>query len=124
MLNSKEAKQIAKKILEKNSNVKFAYLFGSYADNSYNERSDIDIALYLDDYSFDKQLSISFDLSHALKKNVDLVVLNSAKNLYLLDDILQKGILLKDGEKRVEFELKKHHQILDYKEFKKSIDAA
>ena len=124
MLNSEEVKQIAKKALKKNSNVKFAYLFGSYSDGSYNERSDIDIALYLDNYSFDKQLSISFELSKALKKDVDLLILNSAKNLYLLDNVLQKGILLKDNEKRVDFELKKHHQFIDFIEFKKRIYAA
>ena len=117
-------KKLLEKKLQTMPNVKFGYLFGSYADGSFTQRSDIDIALYLDDYSFDNQLRISSDLSYALKKDVDLVVLNSARNLYLLDDILQKGILLKDSEIRVDFELKKHHQILDYKEFKKSIHAA
>ena len=124
MLSETEAKIIVQKLLQNDSNIEFAYLFGSYNDGSYDERSDLDIALYLNDYSFDKQLSISFELSKALEKNVDLVILNSVKNLYLLDDILQKGTLLKDNEKRVDFELKKHHQILDYKEFKKSIHAA
>ena len=110
--------------LASDSNVEFAYLFGSYADGTYNDRSDVDIAVYLSQSDFDTQLKVSFNLSSAIKKDVDLVVLNSVKNLYLLDDILQKGKLLKDSNKRIEFELKKHHQILDYKEFKKSIDAA
>jgi len=124
MLNKHEVIKITQKLLQEDLNVKFAYLFGSYSDETYNDRSDVDIALYLDEYNFDKQLSISFELSKALNKDVDLVILNSAKNLYLLDDILRKGILLKDNENRVDFELKKHHQILDYKEFKKRIDAA
>jgi len=124
MLNKHEVIKITQKLLQEDSNVKFAYLFGSYADESYNDRSDVDIALYLDEYNFDKQLSISFELSKALNKDVDLVILNSAKNLYLLDDILRKGVLLKDNEYRVDFELKKHHQFIDFIEFKKRIYAA
>ena len=120
MLTNKLLEQKLKEI----PNVEFGYLFGSYSDGSFHDRSDVDIALFLDDYSFDEQLSVSFELSRVLQKDVDLVVLNSVKNLYLLDDILQKGILIKDSKIRVEYELKKHHQILDYKEFKKRIYAA
>ena len=120
----KEIVQILKKHLKDESDVEFAYLFGSYADSTFNDRSDVDVALYLKETSFDNQLKINFDLSKLLKKDVDLVVLNKTRNLYLLDDIIQKGIILKDADKRIEFELKKHHEILDYKEFKKSIDAA
>jgi len=120
----KEIVQILTKHLQDELNVEFAYLFGSYADGTFSDRSDVDVALYLKKVDFDTQLKMNFDLSKLLKKDVDLVVLNKTRNLYLLDDILQKGVLLKDSDKRVDFELKKHHQILDYKEFKKSIDAA
>ncbi|MEA1891242.1 MAG: nucleotidyltransferase domain-containing protein [Campylobacterota bacterium] len=106
------------------SNVKFAYLFGSYADGSFHDRSDVDVAVYLDDDSFDEQLRVSYELSKVVEKEVDLVLLNSVKNLYLCEDIITKGILLKDAEKRIDFELRKHHQYLDYIEFKKRIDAA
>jgi len=121
---SKDIVQILKKHLKDESDVKFAYLFGSYADGTFSDRSDVDVALYLKETDFDTQLKINFDLSRLLKKDVDLVVLNKIRNLYLLDDIIQKGIVLKDCDMRIDFELKKHHQILDYKEFKKSIDAA
>jgi len=120
----KEIRQILVKEFEKEPNIEFAYLFGSYADDTFSERSDVDVALYLKETDFDTQLKINFNLSRLLNKDVDLVVLNKTKNLYLLDDIIHKGVLLKDSEKRVDFELRKHHQILDYKEFKKSIDAA
>jgi predicted nucleotidyltransferase len=105
-------------------NVVFGYLFGSYATNEQTTSSDVDIALYLKDTSFDSQLQITYELSKLLKKNVDLVVLNKVKNIYLLENILKDGILLKDEEKRFDFEIVKEHDILDYKVFRKMIDAA
>jgi predicted nucleotidyltransferase len=105
-------------------NVVFGYLFGSYATNEQTTSSDVDIALYLKDTSFDSQLQITYELSKLLKKNVDLVVLNKAKNIYLLENILKDGIILKDDEKRFDFEIVKEHDILDYKVFRKMIDAA
>ena len=87
-----------KLILQNDANVEFAYIFGSYADNTFTDRSDIDIAVYFKEYNFDIHLSLSFRISQATTKDTDLVVLNKAKNLYLLDDILRKGVLLKDDE--------------------------
>lgn len=119
---------LVKDVLEKNiqqmPNVLFAYLFGSYADASQTKQSDVDLALYLSDTSLDVKLQIIYQLSKALNKEVDLVVLNDVKNIYLLETILQKGILLKDNTQRVDFELTKQHEILDYKSFKKMLDVA
>lgn len=105
-------------------NVQFAYLFGSYFNNSYTDKSDVDIAVYLKDTSLDSRLQLNYELSKLLRKDVDLIVLNEVKNIYLLEDILQNSFLLKDDEKRVDFELVKQHDILDFKEFRKMIDAA
>ena len=113
-----------KKLIADLDVISFGYLFGSYADKTYTQKSDVDVALYLDDTSLDTRLQIIYELSKALQKDVDLIVLNDLKNIYLLDDVLQKGIVLKDDEKRIDFELKKQHEILDYKSFKKMIDAA
>ena len=114
-----------KKVLKSDTNVEFAYLFGSYSDNTFTERSDVDIAVYFKEYNFDIHLALSFKISQITTKDTDLVVLNKAKNLYLLEDIIQKGILLKDDEdKRIDFELLKHHQFIDFIEFKKRIYAA
>jgi len=119
-----QVKKLLKEKLQEMTNVEFAYLFGSYTDGSFTQRSDVDVAVYLSDVSFDEQLSVSFELSRILKKDVDLVVLNSTKNLYLFNSIFKKGILLKDSKKRLEYELRKHHQFLDFLEFKKRIHAA
>ncbi len=105
-------------------NVEFAYLFGSCADGSQKASSDVDIAVFLSKTDLDSELQVNYELSKFLKKDVDMLVLNSAKNLSLLDAVLKKGIVLKDSEKRVDFELRTQHDILDYKEFKRIIDAA
>jgi len=107
-----------------NKTISFGYMFGSYANDTYTNDSDIDIALYLSDRSLDNKLQLNYELSKLLKKDVDLVVLNEIKNIYLLDNIIQKSILIKDSDKRIDFELTKQHDIIDYKEFKRMIDAA
>ena len=104
--------------------VVFAYLFGSYSTDEQTDESDVDIALYLQDTSFDTQLDINYKLSKRLNKNVDIVILNRVKNIFLLENILKDGIILKDSQERFDFELNKQHQILDFKAFKRYINAA
>ena len=104
-----------KDFLKKEKNVLFAYLFGSYVDGSYRQDSDVDIAVYLKNSSFDKELEIIHKLSKLLNKKIDLSVLNRARNLYLIENILRNGIILKDNQKRLDYEVYKHHQYLDFK---------
>ena len=65
-------KEILEKLLKKEENILFVYLFGSFATLK------------------------------ATKRECDLVVLNNAKNLYLLEEIITKGILLKDDKEKRE----------------------
>ena len=118
-----EIVEVLKSLLKEEDSVLFGYLFGSYATGNYSKSSDVDIALYLKEDSLDERLELIYRLSKALKKDIDLLVLNDAKNIYLLDDVLQNGILVKDGSERVDFELKKEHEILDFKAFRSFIDA-
>ncbi|HHD80803.1 MAG TPA: nucleotidyltransferase domain-containing protein [Campylobacterales bacterium] len=111
-------------ILHNNHTISFAYLFGSYADGTDRQESDVDIAVYMSDTSLDNRLSLHHELEKSLKKNVDLVVLNDIKNIYLLDAILRKGIVVKDNEQRDIFEVQKNHEIIDFKNFRRYIDAA
>jgi len=53
-----------------------------------------------------------------------LICLFSVKNIYLLEDILTNGKVIKDSKERLYFEYIKEHQILDYKAFRSYIDAA
>ena len=110
--------------LDSIENILFAYLFGSYSKNEQTQKSDIDIAIYLDTYSLDTELQITYELSKLLKKNVDITILNKVKNTFLLESIFKDGIVLKDNELRTDFELIKQHDILDYKAFKRYVNAA
>ncbi|MEA2019795.1 MAG: nucleotidyltransferase domain-containing protein, partial [Campylobacterota bacterium] len=87
------------KILKDMKEVKFAYLFGSYVSNLNTKTSDIDIAIFINDgYNlFDTHLMVHHKIEIALKKEIDIVVLNSAKNFILIQDILNNGRLLKDS---------------------------
>ena len=105
-------------------NVAFAYLFGSYAKDEQTEESDIDVAIYLNSLSLDTELQVTYEISKLTHKNVDIMVLNRVKNIFLLENIFKDGIILKDSEKRIDFELTKQHDILDYKAFRRYIDAA
>ncbi len=108
--------------------VKFAYLFGSYATARARVESDVDIAVYISqEYDlFDARLEIHHKLQKALKKEVDLVILNNAKNFDLLEDIFREGKVVKESadDARLMFELYKEHEIKDYKIFKKMLHVA
>ena len=53
-----------------------------------------------------------------------MVVLNRAKNLFLIEDIINNSILLKDNDKRIEYEVYKWMEIVDFKELDKSLNSA
>jgi uncharacterized protein len=63
----------------------FAYLFGSQVKGTANPDSDVDIAIYFQDDTFlnnhSYYLQMKVELGDLLKKEVDLVVLNTAKPL-------------------------------------------
>ena len=113
-----------KNFLENDTNILFAYLFGSFAKGEEHVRSDVDIAVYFKEESFDEQLRVIYELSKLVKRDVDLVVLNSSKNLLLAEDILREGINLKSSELQEDYELKKWHEILDYRAFKRRLNVA
>jgi uncharacterized protein len=100
----------------------FTYLFGSAARETGYPSGDVDIAVFLSDEgrksAFDVKLSLYADFCRALKRNdVDVVVLNTAFNLMLLDEIVRYGVILYDADPdmREEFELKILHQAIDFK---------
>lgn len=117
-----------KKLLSQMDEVQFAYLFGSYAKGDHDQRSDIDIAIYLKKKynDFDTKLKIHHKLEISLQRDIDLIVLNSVKNFNLLENIFNDGIIIKDSQDdfRIMYELKKEHEIKDYKEFKRLLNVA
>ena len=111
-------------LLSEMEEVEFGYLFGSYAKGEATSRSDVDLALFLNNDDLDTRLSVAKVLGKALQKEIDLTVLNDLKNLYLLEKILEEGKVVKKSDKQDLYEVRKRHEILDYKHFKKMIDAA
>lgn len=99
----------------------FACLFGSVARRETTPLSDIDIAVFIsgpEETYGDTKLSLYADICRALKTNdVDLLVLNSATNLIILEDVVRYGVILYDSvpDLREEFELKILHQAIDFR---------
>ena len=98
------------------------YLFGSVALNLETQKSDIDIAILINedlkiDY-LDYDLNISSELTEILHKPIDIVILNEATPL-LYFRILKYGklILDKEPDKRAEYEMKILSYYYDYKRF-------
>ncbi|NOQ47221.1 MAG: nucleotidyltransferase domain-containing protein [Desulfobulbaceae bacterium] len=99
----------------------FGYLFGSRATEEENQKSDIDIAVFVDEpssFSFSDRLLLHGEFCRKLRRNdIDLIILNQANNLILLDQIIRSGIVIWDSDpsKREEFELRLQHVVIDFK---------
>ncbi len=100
----------------------FAYLFGSYATGEQTAMSDIDVAIYLKKdsvFSFNKLLMFHGDCCRTLKRNdVDILMLNTTKNLVLLEEIISHGEIIYNINQQSldEFELRTLHTVYDFKE--------
>jgi predicted nucleotidyltransferase len=120
------------KVLEKEADVLFAYLFGSYAKGTQDEKSDIDIAVYLKNQSilekdplYPSRLAIKIENTLEKKKIVDVRILNGS-TLRFRSQVLRYGKLLqsKDEKKRIEFETSSLLQYYDFKPHLEMYDAA
>ena len=119
------------KVLENEKDILLVYLFGSYAKGTQNEKSDIDIAVYLIDEKILEKYPlypsrIAIKIENILdKKKVDVRVLNGS-TLRFRNQVLMHGKLLhsKDEKKRIEFETSSLAQYYDFKPHIDMYDAA
>jgi predicted nucleotidyltransferase len=99
--------------------IKFAYLFGSFARGDGFSFSDIDIAVYLSGKaSLADELKLYSIISRELKHdNIDLLILNNTNNIILLEDIVRYGKVVCDRNPplRESFELRVLHDAIDFK---------
>lgn len=110
-------------VFEKYSDfVAFAYLFGSTTTGEITPLSDIDIAVFFSGADigsfFDLKLSLQADICRALRReDVDVLVLNTTRNLIILDEIIRKGVIILDKNKRLreDFEFRILHRAIDFK---------
>ena len=100
-----------------------AYLFGTSATGDAGPNSDIDLAVLLQsggvDAQFELRLELYADCCRALRRNdLDIVVLNRTRNLFLLESVVRNGIVLfeDDAELREEYEVRVMHDFIDFKE--------
>ncbi len=104
----------------------FIYLFGSFARADSNQKSDVDLAIYVNpEYnSVDFTLILSSAISRILNlDNVDLIILNDTKNLILTEEIIRNGKLIfeNNSDKRVDYELNTIHRAIDFRTHRKYI---
>ena len=96
----------------------FAYLFGSYATGDTTPLSDIDLAVYPSHkLNLDERLGIIQRLQKKTKlENLDIAFLDRLSNFYLLEDIFDHGIILKDKDQDIRdyFEVMTHHKFIDF----------
>lgn len=95
----KQIKEAVLPALTKHDRVIAAYLFGSTGTEQATDMSDIDIAVLVDgDISLLDELSLSADVAVALgREDVDLLILNSARN-DLQHAVISQGELILDRD--------------------------
>jgi uncharacterized protein len=101
--------------------VLFAYLFGSHATGRAHERSDIDVAIFLDstvapDGYFEEKLRLPDRLGHASRMgNVEVLILNGAP-LRLAGNVLRDRVVIysRDEPARVRYESRTLDDFLDF----------
>ena len=106
----------------------FAYLFGSKAQGTDSDRSDIDVAVYInpknEKHFFDIKTDLYLTISRKLKTNrIDIVVLNQCGNIMLLDQIIASGKLLHqtNQDARLQYEQQTFHTAFDFKTQRKRV---
>jgi uncharacterized protein len=106
-------------IFREAGDVEFAYIFGSMARGEEFPMSDLDIAVYMKKpLSLDRELALHSRICREIKSNdVDLLVLNKAKNLILIEEIIKNGIIVFDVNPplRDSFELRILHDAIDFR---------
>ena len=109
-------------VFKRYPSILFAYLFGSYATDEQTAMSDIDVAIYVKKesvFSFNELLMVHGDCCRTLKRNdVDILMLNTTKNLALLEEIISHGKIIYNINQQSldEFELRTLHTVYDFKE--------
>ncbi len=83
-----------KKQLLKKYNIKRIILFGSFAKDTQNDKSDIDIAVEIENPNFYILFEIKEELEKKFKRKVDIVRLRKKMNRYLKNRIQQEGIVV------------------------------
>ena len=104
----------------------FAYVFGSVVTQKITPLSDIDLAFYMrPEFSgLSVKNALTADCMRVLQRNdLDIVMLNSLKNLVLAYSIIRGGMVLFDNDsiKREEYELSVSHRAMGFLTQRKAV---
>lgn len=115
----KEKIDLFLKEAEKYCNIKFGYIFGSYARGENSKNSDIDLAFMIEQgLSKVEEVFARGNLielgKEIFKLDTDVVFLNSDTPL-LKYEVIKEGIVIKDNDERAEFESLSIREYFDFK---------
>jgi len=109
-------------ILEKEPDILFAYLFGSYAKGTQDKRSDIDIAIYLKDETileknphYPSKVAIKIERELGEKRTLDVRVLNGSTIRFKNQVLYGKLLFSRDEKRRIQFETSSLDEYFDFK---------
>lgn len=126
----KEREVLSRHLRDFTPRILFAYLFGSSAREGNFPGRDLDLAVYFDrkrmspEEAATARAALYAHLSRQLQRNdIDLVVLNTVRNLVLADRITRDGIILvdRDPNRRFDFEVTVQHQAMDFKAQRRAV---
>lgn len=117
--------KILRDALASESEIVFAYLFGSYLTREQTALSDIDVAVYpARKLTLDERLGVIQRLGKKTAyENLDITFLDRIDNLDLLRTITTRGLVLADKniDARELFEVRVQHDYFDFNEQRKRI---
>ena len=98
--------------------VLFAFLFGSHATGKVYKESDVDVAVYLQEgCSLSSVKKIWSDIEDIVKKDVDLIVLNTAPPLIAQAALRGKPLIIKDYTRYLKYLLETSGEAEDFSIF-------
>ncbi len=98
--------------------IHFAFLFGSRARGRTFQESDVDIAIHFrEPYSFETVKFLWRELEDLLRKDLDLVVLNTAPPLLAYTAIRGRTLAINDRRAFLEYMLRISQEAEDFREF-------
>jgi len=119
-MDKESVKKNLQSVFKNETNVTFAFLFGSVAKNNLRYGSDIDIAIYFENEPTLIEIgNLTLKIEKALNCKLDLVRLNDLDKLnpVLAYNVISEGIILINNDNRVFTEFIKS-VVLRYLDFK------
>ena len=121
----KKEKKAIVQILRKRYDILFGYLFGSKAKGYANERSDWDIALYLNTSIKQNgrwpEFELEAEISRTVEATVQVTILNAPLSPVFGFEIIKDGVILldRDPKLRIDFENRMLRHYHDWQYFLK-----